>query len=183
MKMKKLALVSLAAAGLFLAACSMTSAGKAETDKSIKSLRVGVYDSRAVAIASVPTEWYNKPIKEKMKEMEKAKAAGDEQKIKELMAWGESRQQKAHLMGFGTAPVAELLEPVKDKLPDVARQAGVDIIISKWQIDYQASDAELVDVTDAMVALYEPSEKTLKTVEALKKHKPLTEEEILKIKD
>ena len=181
--MKKFALISFAVAGVIVAACSVSSAGKAETDKPVKPLRVGVYDSRCVAVACMPTAWYNEPVKEKMKEMEKAKAAGDEKKIKELEAWGESRQQKAHLQGFGTAPVTELLEPVKGRLAEVARQAGVDIIVSTWQIDYQASDAELVDVTDAIVALYEPSEKTLKTVEALKKHKPMSEEEILKIKD
>lgn len=180
--MKKLALISFVVAGVFVAACSVSSASKS-AGQSVKPLRVGVYDSRAIAIASVPTEWYNKPVKEKMKEMEKAKAAGDEQKIKEFMAWGESRQQKAHLMGFGTAPVTELLEPIKGRLAEVARQAGVDIIVSKWQIDYQANDVEFVDVTDAMVALYQPNEKVLKSVESLKKWKPYSESELLKIKD
>jgi hypothetical protein len=181
--MKKLALVSLMVAGLFMAACSMTSADKAETDKPVKPLRVGVYDSRCVAVACGPTEQFTKPLRDKMKEMEKAKAAGDGQKIKELEAWGQQWQQKAHLITFGTAPVQQFLEPVKDKLPEVAQQAGVDIIVSKWQIDYQVKDAELVDVTDAIVALYQPNEKTLKTVEALKKHKPMSEEDVLKIKD
>ncbi len=70
-----------------------------------------------------------------------------------------------------------------DKLPEVAQKAGVDIIISKWQIDFQAEGTEFVDITDAMVALYYPNEKVLKSVEALKNWKPYPQEELLKIKD
>jgi hypothetical protein len=176
--MKKTVTISLAAV-----VCLVSILIAAETKKAVNPLRVGVYDSRAIAIASGPTEWFNKPVREKMKEMEKAKAANDQQKIKELEEWGQQQQQKSHLMAFGTAPVQHLLEPVKDKLPEVAQKAGVDIIISKWQIDYQAEGAEFVDITDAMVALYNPNEKVLKSVEAMKNLKPYPQEELLKVKD
>ncbi len=181
--MKKMMVMGLVAAGMFVAACSMSVLSGAEANKPAKPLRVGVYDSRCIAIACLRTEWWNKQIQEKMKERDKPKAAGDTQKVKELEEWGQSSQTKAHLQGFGTAPVQSLLEPIKDKLPQVAQQAGVDIIVSKWQIDYQAKDAQVVDMTDAIVALYKPSEETLKTVESIKTVKPIAEEEILKIKD
>ncbi len=98
--MKKTMVISVAAA-----VCLVSVLIGAEEKKAAKPLRVGVYDSRAIAIASGPTEWFNKPVREKMKEMEKAKAANDQQKIKELQAWGQQQQQKSHLMAFGTAPV------------------------------------------------------------------------------
>jgi len=176
------------AAGLFtvlvmIAACSVNKVIQAQDKKSVKPLRVRVYDSRCVAVACFSCEWWNAQVREKRKEMEAAKAAGDEQKVKELEQWGSQNQQKAHLMGFGTAPVKQCLAPVEKELATVAQQAGVDIIVSKWQIDYQVDGAQCVEVTDAIVALYKPSEKTLKTVEAIKKTKPISEEEILKMKD
>jgi hypothetical protein len=181
--MKKMMVMGLVAAGMFVAACQMTTCSKAEANKPIKPLRVGVYDSRAIAVACLRSEWWNKQLQEKMKEMEKARAAGDTQKVKELEEWGQSSQTKAHLQGFGTAPVKNLLERVNKELAQVAQQAGVDIIVSKWQIDYQAKDAQFVDVTDAMVALYNPDEKVLKIVEEMKKQQPVAEEELLKMKD
>ena len=180
---KMMAMGLVAAAGMFAAACSMSVLSGAEANKLVKPLRVGVYDSRCIAAACLRSEWWNKQVQEKMKEMEKAKAAGDEKKVKELNEWGESNQTKAHLQGFGTAPVKNLLERVKDKLPQVAQQAGVDIIVSKWQIDYQAKEAQFVDVTDAIVALYKPSEETRKMLEEMKKQQPVAEEELLKMKD
>jgi DNA-binding TFAR19-related protein (PDSD5 family) len=176
--MKKTIVISLAAV-----VCLVSILIGAETKKAVKPLRVGVYDSRAIAIACLRTEWWNNQVQEKMKEMEKAKAAGDTKKVKELEEWGQSSQAKAHLQGFGTAPVKNLLERIKDQLPGVAQQVGVDIIVNKWQIDYQIKDAELVDVTDAIVALYKPSEETLKILEEMKKQPPVAEEELLKMKD
>jgi hypothetical protein len=181
--MKKTMVISLAAAGMFAVVCLVSVLNGAQEKKQVKALRVGIYDSRAIAVAAISSEWWNKQVQEKMKEMEKAKAAGDTQKVKELQEWGSKGQESAHLMGFGTAPVQKLLEPIKDQLPKVAEQAGVDIIVSKWQVDYQAKDAEFVDVTDAIVALYNPNERTLNSVRGMKDVKPISEEEILKIKD
>jgi len=171
------------AAGVVLIMGLVSQAVHGQDKQVTKPLRVGVYDSRCIAIACFSSEWWNAQVRDKMKEMEAAKAAGDEQKVKELEQWGSQNQQKAHFMGFGTAPVKQWLTPVEKELATVAQQAGVDVIISKWQIDYQVEAAQFVDVTDAIVALYKPGEKTLKSVEAIKKTKPISEQEILKIKD
>ena len=65
----------------------------------------------------------------------------------------------------------DLLEPVKDKFKDLAARTGVDIIA--LQSDYAGTDVEIVDITNEMVLLYEPSEKTLKIIKEIKKHPPL----------
>ncbi|MBN2514276.1 MAG: hypothetical protein JXB18_15160 [Sedimentisphaerales bacterium] len=171
------------AAGVVLVMGVVSQAVHGQDKQATNPLRVGVYDSRCIAIACFSSEWWNTQVREKMKEMEAAKAAGDQTKIKELEQWGSQNQQKAHLMGFGTAPVKEWLTPVQDELATVAQQAGVDIIVSKWKIDYQVDGAQFMDVTDVIVALYKPSEKALKSIEAIKKTKPISEEVILKIKD
>ena len=181
--MKKLTLISFVMAGVFLTACSTTSVVKAEKEKSIKPLRVGVYDSRCVAVAYVHSTFSKSEIQKLYDIVHKAEKEGDTKTAQDTREFVEYMQKKRHSQGFGTAPVQEMLEPLEKQLAQVGEQTGVDIIISKWQIDYQIKDAEFVDVTDAIVTLYQPSEKTLKTVEALKKYKPVSEEKILKIKD
>ena len=133
------------------------------------TLRVGVYDSRAIAVAYAASK--HDPVGGKMKEYEQAKAAGDTKRVKELEAWGKRGQRQLHRQGFGRVPVCDLLEHVKDKMPEMARKTGVAVIAR--QCDYTSSDVEVVDVTKELVSLFDPSEKTLETVEALKKHKPM----------
>jgi len=68
---------------------------------------------------------------EATKEHEKAKAAGDTKRVKELEAWGEKQHRKLHRQGFGRAPVDDILAHVKDKFPEVACKTGVNVIA--WQ--------------------------------------------------
>jgi hypothetical protein len=146
-------------------------------------LRVGVYDSRAIAIAHYNSDYWNKILTEKRAELEQAKKEGNAEKVRQIEAWGPAQQTEAHLKGFSTAPVHELLVPVKDKLPDVAQKCGVDVIVSKWEFDYQSPDAEVMDITDQLAALYNPSEKTLNWIRQTKDIAPLPEKEILEHQD
>ncbi len=143
-------------------------------------IRVGIYDSRAVAVAYAHSDYFRNLLDEKKQELEKAKSAGDTDKVKELEALGPEMQHKMHLQGFGSAPVRDLLEPVKDSLPKIAKSCGVDIIVSRWLIDYQAPNAELVDITDEMIEPFKPNERVWKIVESLKKQPPVPEAEITK---
>jgi hypothetical protein len=143
-----------------------------------KLLRVGVYDSRGIAIAYGNSAHWSKVLKEKQAALEQAKKDGDTEKVKEIEAWGPAQQAQAHLKAFGTAPVHECFEPVKDRIPEVAQAAGVDVIVSKWECDYLAADAEVVDVTMALAKLFEPSEKAYRSIESLEKWKPYSQEKL-----
>jgi len=146
-------------------------------------LRVGTFDSRAIAIAYVGTDDFKQALKKMKEEQKKAKAAGDEKTVKELGAKGQAQQQLLHTQGFSTASVGEYLESVKDKIPAIAKEVGVDVIVSKWDMVYQSPDAEFVDVTDQLVKLFKPDEKTLKIGEDLRKIPPISLEEARNIKD
>ena len=137
--------------------------------------RVGIYDSRAVAAAYVHSGKLGKIMKAKMAEMEKAKAAGDTKKIEKLEAWGQAHQAKIHRQGFAAAPVDDLLEHIKDSLPQIAEDANAIALVSKWDKKTlkRYKSAELIDVTDLIVAQFNPNEKILKTIEQLKKEKPI----------
>jgi hypothetical protein len=147
------------------------------------NLRIGTFDSRAIAIAYAGSEEFNQSIKKLMEEHKKAKAEGNEKKAKELEAMGQASQQKAHMQGFSTASVSECFEHVKDKIPAIAKQAGVDVIVSKWDLVYQSPDAEFVDVTDLMVKPFNPGEKQLKWIKEIQNHPPISLEEARNIKD
>lgn len=152
---------------------------KASNAKS-EPVRVGVYDSRAVAVAYASSDVFDKILKERKKEYDEAKAAGNDEKVKEFEAWGEANQHKMHLQGFCGASVRELFEPVKDSLPKIAETCGVDIIVSQWQIDYQTPNLVFVDITDEIIKPFNPNERVLKIVESMKDQPLVSEEEIKK---
>jgi hypothetical protein len=114
-------------------------------------------------------------------ERDQAKAAGDSEKLKATEEQGKAHQVKFHHQGFGTAPVDDILAKVPDALPAVAREAGVPLIVSKWRLDYCAPDVEQLDVTDLLVAKFNPSPKTLKIIADLRQHPPVSDDELAKL--
>ncbi|OQY05381.1 MAG: hypothetical protein B6I25_05715, partial [Planctomycetales bacterium 4572_13] len=110
-----------------------------------------------------------------------AKKDGDTEKVKDIQAWGPAQQAQAHLKAFGTAPVHECFDCVKDKIPDVAKAAGVDVIVSKWEFDYMSPDADVVDITMELAKLFNPSERGWKSIKSLKKWKPYSHEKLQRI--
>lgn len=142
--------------------------------KAAPKARIGTYDNRAIAVAYAASR--HNPVAQKTQELRAAEAAGDQERIRALKAWGEKHQRALHRQGFGRVPVDDLLELVRDRLPELAREHGLDAIA--WQIDYSAPALERIDITGALVALYEPSEQTLATIAELRKHPPADLDEI-----
>jgi hypothetical protein len=180
--MKRTVTILVACAAILGGMAVMGQDKKATSDSSqTKKIRIGTYDNRAIAIAWGSSK-YN-PVGEKMKEMEKAKAEGNTEKIKELEAWGPRMQRKLHRQGFGKVPVDDLLAAVKDRLPEVAKKTGVVAIV--WQSDYAGETVEVVDVTVELVKLFNPSDQVLRWTnpEELKKNPPIDLEEIEKNQD
>ncbi|TFH00877.1 MAG: hypothetical protein E4H13_06305 [Calditrichales bacterium] len=140
---------------------TLTANGLAQ--QAVKNLRVGVYDNRAITFAYMGSK-YN-PMEKKMTEYIEAKAAGDSAQIKELEAWGPRFQRQLHFQGFGRAPVDDLLLLVKDKIPDVAKRTGVDLI--GWYPDYTGADVEIVDITDELVSLFNPTNEKLEEIKQI----------------
>lgn len=142
-------------------------------------LRIGTYDSRALAVAYARSEKFAQKMSELHRQRSDAEKAGDKNRVAELDALGESMQARMHLQGFSTAPVDDVLDTVRDRLPDVAKQENVAAVARA--IDYQDASTELVDVTDELVALFNPDEQTLKIVSDLRKQKPTAIEEVARM--
>ena len=141
-------------------------------------VRIGTYDSRALAMAYYRSKAFLRQIEDMRAEYEKAKAAGDEKRVKELESAGSAQQELMHKQGFGTWPVANMLERIKEKMPEIAEQADVEVIVSKWDIAYQRSGVEFVDVTDRMVEPFDPDEETLRMIKEIQEQNPVSLEEL-----
>ena len=146
--------------------------------------RIGVYDSRAIAVAFVGSGVYKstagKEMKEKMIAYKKAKSEGDKEKIKEFEKWGNTHQALLHKQAFSTASVDNILKHIASKIPKIMKQAKVDILVSKW--DAQALEkfksAKKVDVTMLLIKAFKPNEKQKKSAVEIQKHKPVSLQEM-----
>ncbi len=148
------------------------SLGNAADTRQNSKVRVGVYDNRAIAVAYFNSAAKHESVASWKMQHDKARQAGDEKRAKQIETAMDRMQWLAHRQGFGRASVDEAMASVKDKLADVAKKANVSAIV--YTPDYLDSAwVERVDVTSEVVALFDPSEKTLKTVDAMKKIEPV----------
>jgi len=69
-------------------------------------LRVGIYDNRGILMAWFASKYND--VAGQQREYAQAKLAGDDERMKKVVKF----QQRLHFMGFGRAPVLELLKPI-----------------------------------------------------------------------
>lgn len=177
---KKRSITVLALAALLALAMHTTvEAEQVQEKTSASNVHVGTFDSRALAIAYYRSEAFIQQIKEMRAEHEEAKAAGDEGRVRELEIAGSAQQELMHKQGFGTWQVDNILKKIKEEIPEIATQASVDVIISKWDLVYQQSGVELIDVTSFMVKKFDPDEQTLKMIEEIQRQAPIPLDELM----
>ena len=145
-------------------------------------LRVGTYDSRVIAMAYYLSEAYNaaegRTTEECNKEMEKARASGDQRQVAAVEAKYKhliETQIRRHKQVFSTAPIDDLLLLIKDHLPEIAKAAGVGPIVSQWDKSalQQYKGAELADVTVPMAKALHPTDHQLNAALDLQKQNPM----------
>lgn len=144
-----------------------------ETKSDPPKIRVGTFDSRLVTTAYVRSPIFQRRLANMQAELKDAQASGDAKRVKQLQAEGPALQALIHKQGFSTWPIHDILETIKDQLPDIAAQAKVDVLVSKWDIVFQRQDVETIDVTDRLVEPFSPSEETRKILASLRKRAPV----------
>jgi hypothetical protein len=156
-----------------VAVCCLGAWTKAQNDApspAAGKLRVGTYDSRAIAVAYAASAF--NPVAEKMKEHAAAKAAGDAAKVAELEAWGETHQRMLHFQGFGRVPVKDLLEHVRAGVTQIAADERLAIVT--MDCDFAGADVEVVDVTEQLVELFKPTERTREMARKVRAAQPVS---------
>ena len=142
------------------------------------TLRIGVYDSRAIAVAYGNSTEFRKSLDAVKADYQKAKEAKDDKRVKEIETQMKTKQRRLHEQGFSTGSVASIMARIKDSLPGVAKKAGVDVIVSKWEVNYQSPGIKVVDVTDDLMALFHVSAKGLEWAKGVKTQAPVPIEQI-----
>ena len=166
-----------------LAVQTAAAAQQSQEKTSGSKIRVGTFDSRALAMAYYRSEAFNRQMRDMRAELEKAKAARNKKRVKELEAEGPALQELMHKQGFSTWPVDNILEALKGKISEIATRADVEVIVSKWDIVYQRPGAEFIDVTDLMVRLFDPDEETLRIIRDIQKQDPIPPGQLADHKD
>jgi len=166
---------------LFIISALLLSAGIVFGQTLKKDVVVGIFDSRVIAVAYYNTDAHKSYIKDLKAEHAEAEESGDTERARELETIGETSQELASKQAFSTWPVDNILKTIEEKIPEIAKQANVDLIVSKWNIVYQNSGLELIDVTDVMVKLFNPDEQMLQMLEQMKQQPPVPLEELEKM--
>ncbi len=138
--------------------------------------RIGLYDSRAVAYAWFWSTAHQSQLKELMQSARAAQSAGETNRFQELAAAVRQHQDEMHREVFSTAPAREALATLKDRLAEIKKQAGVVVLVSKWdQAELkQHPEAATTDVTEQLVREFiQPTEKQSQTIASLEKSQPL----------
>jgi hypothetical protein len=155
----------------------------ATDENNASAQRIGVYDSRVVAYAQFWTAEHQKQLKEKAEVGKAAKAAGDKAQFNKLSKEMADEQDRLHRQVFSTAPAEEAMAALQPRLPEIQKQASVTALVSKW--DKQAladhKSAQRVDVTDLLVREFKLDPKQMKTIEEIKKQKPVPLDKIDKM--
>ena len=126
---------------------------KEKTDKTLQII-IGTFDSRAVKLA-----------------YDTAAMAG-------LMPAVDVPKPMAFRQGFGKGDVSEYLDLIRDEIPRIAKEAGVNVIVSKWDIEYNDPNVKFVDVTEALIQPFKPTEERIKIIRDMMAKPPATEKEI-----
>lgn len=126
-----------------------------------QKVRIGVYDSRMVALAYYNSADHRKFMQDLMAQLKAAQTANDAPKVAELQYRGPALQNLMHYQVFSNASIPNVMEKLAPELPRVAQNAQVSMIVSKWEVAYRRDDVEYVDVTDALVGLFHPDPKVL----------------------
>ncbi len=164
----------------------MVAAGQTRAQEAGKTReRIGIYDSRAIAVAFAGSATHEQELRQLKAEHKKAREAGDLEKASKLEAEGRARQAKAHLQGFSTAPVDDILAHITHRLPEIRKAAGVSEFVSKWDEAglKRHSGAETVDVTMVLVDAFQPDKKQRNHAVEIQKHKPIPLEKAARIRD
>jgi hypothetical protein len=127
--------------------------------------RIGVYDSRAVALTFIKSDRYAQVVAD----LERRECEAELAELK----------YQFHAQVLSMASVDNILDYIKDQLPDVAERARIDLILSKWDSESLAAypSAEQVDITMQLVDVFNPGEEQVKDALATLELDPISLEQ------
>jgi len=135
-------------------------------------IRVGTYDSRLIAVAYYNSKFF-KLTSEARERMKAAKDTNDSTEISNITKEMSLRQRMIHEQGFGKGLVCYIMDEIKDKISDLAKNEKLSIIVSKWELSFNSSDIEVVDITEKVANLFESGQDIKAMILEFQKNEPL----------
>lgn len=123
-------------------------------------VRIGTYDSRAVALAWARSASHQRMIAAMASEAADSRRGGNIPRAEEIEQQLKQRQFMLHAVTFSNAPPTEALRSLQPHLEEVARKHGLVAIVDA--LDYRAQDIQTVDLTETLVDRFEPTAETRK---------------------
>lgn len=143
-----------------------------------QAVRVGIFDSRIVAIAYARSAAFMESVTMARKEYAAAEEDGDKERMDEIGKKMHAQQDLFHKQAFSIWPVRDILETIEDKLPGIAEAAQVQMLLSKWDIAFQTEGLSFVDVSMDIARLFDPDEETMNILAQVAEKEPVPVEEL-----
>lgn len=142
--------------------------------------KIGVYDSRAVAVAYCNSDLHKQEIKKMEDALAEAKKKNDAALIQQCEAAFREGQARMHRQGFSVAPVDDILAQIQEPVRSIQKETNVTAVISKWDEKKLAEfpNSEKVDVTESLIQALHPTEKQRKVARDIQTQKPIPLEQI-----
>lgn len=140
-----------------LAGCSWSRPAKPETAylaPGVASARIGQVDRVELLVAYHKSKVLNDRLDAMVRERDEAKARGDRDRVRALNREGSAMQDRAHRQLSGREPLTNVIDAIKDRLPEVAREQNVDRIEIVQKV---AATEQSPDVTKAVTGLLPPA--------------------------
>jgi hypothetical protein len=146
--------------------------------KTKATMKIGTYDSRIVTFAWSRSDYFKQHMIKFNKQNDSAEKAHDTARVKELSVGIMSYQHLLHQMVFSNGSIGIVMAIVKDKLPELAKTAGVSVIISKWELNFSDPSIEIIDLTSQVAQLFHPKENIDKMVGEISQQPPVPIDEL-----
>ena len=152
---------------------------QAQPKDNVSEEKIGIYDSRAVAVAYAGSPTHEKWLATMKAERAKAKESGDDAAVVRIETEAKAQQAQMHQQAFSTASVADLLAEIPAEVERIRNTEGLVAMISRWD------EAELnkhgkagrIDVTPAIIDAFHPTERQRARALEIQKHKRVTPEQ------
>ena len=142
---------------------------------------IGIYDSRAVAIAYGNSSEGKAKINELWAGLKNAKSTKNDSLIRRLKVRGVAYQTLAHLCAFSYGSVVEILEKHKAEVDSIEKSTHVQALVSRYELLQNTGTIETVDITNNLVQLFNPSEQVRQWIGEAAKQAPLPMVDVLSL--
>ena len=150
---------------------------RADAQKNPKPVKIGTYESRVITLAYSRSDTFGIRLSAMQQQSESDIQGSDSTKKVQAACRMITFQFLLHQQVFCTGTSSAIITIIKDKLPQVAKEAGVSSIVSKWELSYNDPSVEIVDLTLPIAKLFKPKGDFENMAKEIAAQKPIPIEE------